>query len=533
MRSKTNFSFRRILHLLAEKINHRAAFLLTILLPLVAYVQPLAKDHDKFLGCATSSELSRYLIKYWNQATPGNDGKWASVEPGQGYFTWSNLDKIYNYVISKNLLYKHHTLIWGNQQPGWLASLDTAGQRAAVENWIKLVGARYPKMNMVDVVNEPLHAQPVYKNALGGDGVTGWDWVIKSFQLARKYCASGVQLVLNEYNVLHDNAATTNYIDLITLLQNRGLIDAIGIQGHYFEFRSHTDAASNVYVYNINAIRSNLDRLAALGLPIYITEFDIDEASDANQLAQYKIYFPIFWHHRAVKGITFWGYIQGDVWSSHPYTYLLTAIGGERPAMQWLREFILLPPVPTLISPIGSTGGLRNPALKWRTADSAISYHVQVSVTNNFTTTEIDTTVSDTLLQLGVLQANKRYYWRVSAGNEHGTSEYSAFAAFQTGEIISAVLERQSLPFICALEQNYPNPFNPTTAIAFSLVEDRDVYLQIFDRLGREISTLIHERMSAGRHAFRFDAKDLQSGIYFYRIKAGDFIQTKRMTLLK
>lgn len=62
---------------------------------MLSYAQPLA-------GCATSSELSRYLERYWNQITPGNDGKWRSVEAVQGLYNWTNLDKIYNFAIKKN-----------------------------------------------------------------------------------------------------------------------------------------------------------------------------------------------------------------------------------------------------------------------------------------------------------------------------------------------------------------------------------------------------------------------------------------------
>ncbi|MDD5541531.1 MAG: endo-1,4-beta-xylanase, partial [Candidatus Marinimicrobia bacterium] len=257
---------------------------------------PLASGKSKFLGGATSSNISSYLAKYFNQVTPGNDGKWGSVEGTRGQFNWTNLDKIYNFAMdtTRNMFYKHHCLIWGQQQPSWISSLDSATQRAEIEEWIQAVGARYPKMTQVDVVNEPIMAPPSYKDALCGDGETGWDWGITAFELARQYCDSSVQLVLNEYNVLHDNARTGRYLEIINLLKERDLIDGIGIQGHYFEFRSDISSTSQ-YVYDVNVIKYNLNRLVASGLPVYITEFDIDEPDDANQLAQYQIYFPIFW----------------------------------------------------------------------------------------------------------------------------------------------------------------------------------------------------------------------------------------------
>ncbi|MCI0515466.1 endo-1,4-beta-xylanase [candidate division KSB1 bacterium] len=414
-----------------------------------------------------------------------------------------------------------------------MASLDTASQRAQVETWIQQFCNRYPGIAYVDVVNEPIHAPPVYKDALGGDGKTGWDWVIKSFELARKYCAPGAKLHLNEYNILHSNTATNNYLQLIQLLKERGLIDGIGIQGHYFEFRSDMRATTNVYVHNINTIKSNLDKLATAGLPIYVTEFDIDEDVDANQLAQYKIYFPIFWYHPAVKGITFWGYIQGDVWTSHPYTYLLLSNGTERPALQWLRTFIKCPIAPDPISPNNAGGIPRNPVLLWHAAATATSCHVQVGTNSTFTATIKDTTVTDTLLFLNPLDANRRYFWRVSGINEYGESDFSAAASFQTGDQISAVEDIKTMPSGYHLFQNYPNPFNPTTTITFNLPRRSEVRLILVNMLGEKIMDLAAGNFEAGTHAIPLNAANLSSGVYFYRFEVHGLTTSKKLILMR
>jgi endo-1,4-beta-xylanase len=507
------------------------------LLPLKSFSQPLAKGKDKFLGCSTSANyIFRDLDKYWNQITPGDAGKWGSVEATQGYYNWANLDKIYNYAINRSLPFKEHVLVWGNQQPSWIASLDSSGQRAAVENWIRLVGERYPLMSLIDVVNEPFHTPlPSYKNALGGDGATGWDWVITAFQLARKYCAPGVKLILNEYNVLHSNTVTTNYINLINLLKDRGLIDGIGVQGHYFEFRSHVDATSNIYVYDIATIKINLNRVTATGLPVYISEFDIDERIDSNQLAQYRIYFPIFWSNPGVKGITLWGYIQYDVWTTHPNTYLLLSDEiTERPALQWLRTYIVSPQPPVTISPgAGAVGIPRNANLVWSSSDSATSYRVQVAANRLFASAIVDTAVADTLLQLSPLAANTIFYWRVSAGNTHGTSEYSVTASFTTGDQVLAVEELAVIPREFNVSQNYPNPFNPITTIGYELPSTSVVTLKVYNVVGKAVGTLVDAKRSAGRYAVQFDASSLSSGVYFYRLQAGDKTLVRKMLLLR
>ena len=89
-----------------------------------------------------------------------------------------------------------------------------------------------------------------------------------------------------------------------------------------------------------------------------------------------------------------------------------------------------------------------------------------------------------------------------------------------------------------ALDQNYPNPFNPQTTIGFTLAQSEHVRIDIVNVLGRTVRTLMNETVGAGRHSVVWDAADdggtrVPSGIYLYRIEAGDFVQTKSMTLVK
>lgn len=83
------------------------------------------------------------------------------------------------------------------------------------------------------------------------------------------------------------------------------------------------------------------------------------------------------------------------------------------------------------------------------------------------------------------------------------------------------------------LYQNYPNPFNPTTTISYTLQPSGNITLKVFDVLGREVATLVNESKSAGRYSIQFDASSLSSGIYFYRLQDGNFIQTKEMVVAK
>lgn len=89
------------------------------------------------------------------------------------------------------------------------------------------------------------------------------------------------------------------------------------------------------------------------------------------------------------------------------------------------------------------------------------------------------------------------------------------------------------IPTSYSLSQNYPNPFNPSTIINFSLPVARQVSLKVFDALGREVQTLINEKLQAGKYEVSFDGSSLSSGVYYYTLSTLDFRETKRMLMIK
>ena len=298
----------------------------------------LAAGASKFLGSAGDSPANNFM-DYWTQLTPENAGKWGSVGTSTDttQWNWSGLDKDYNYAKDNGLIFKDHNLIWGNQQPSWISGLDSASQYKYIETWIRMVGQRYPETDLIDVVNEPLngHNPPDggngranYKNALGGNGTTGWDWIVNAFKLARKYLPNA-KLLINDYGILNSSSNTDAYINIINILKNKNLIDGIGCQAHGLE---STSAAT---------VKSNLDKLAATGLPIYISEFDLNIQNDNQQKTKFQELFPVMWQHPGVEGITLWGYIQSRTWLT--YSYLVNSNGTARPALWWLAQYIQNP----------------------------------------------------------------------------------------------------------------------------------------------------------------------------------------------
>ncbi len=89
------------------------------------------------------------------------------------------------------------------------------------------------------------------------------------------------------------------------------------------------------------------------------------------------------------------------------------------------------------------------------------------------------------------------------------------------------------LPSVFELRQNYPNPFNPTTVISYQLPEVSNVTLKVYDILGREVATLVNQRQNAGSYSVRFDGNRLASGVYFYKLSAGNFVSIKKLVVLK
>jgi endo-1,4-beta-xylanase len=318
--------------------------------------EPLATGYEpKFLGSAHSGGNSLNFGAYWNQVTPENGGKWGSVEFTRDVYNWTEARAAREQARANGHVFKWHVLFWGNQQPQWMWNLSPEEQIVEIREWLDAIRTEFPDLEQIEVVNEPLHDRPDktsagnttaqggsggYYEALGGAGVTGHDWIINAFMLAREYFPNA-KLMLNDFSITNDGNATTAYLQIIELLKARGLIDLVGVQGHAFEY-NYNNLPGTAATHT-----ANLARLAAAGLPIYVTEFDIDGVDaifgvqdDALQLARYQALFPVFWENEAVKGMTMWGYVQGGHWRTNLGAWLMYPNGAERPALQWLVRYM-------------------------------------------------------------------------------------------------------------------------------------------------------------------------------------------------
>ena len=195
-----------------------------------------------------------------------------------------------------------------------------------------------------------------------------------------------------------------------------------------------------------------------------------------------------------------------------------------------------IPAAPSLVYPPNNSQMiLTNPVFEWDSNASISTHRIQISTDSNFSAIVFDSSgIVNHYFQMpnNILQLSTLYYWRVNGTNVLGTGPWSAvwnFRVRDTGiEKISSII-----PAEFRLHNNYPNPFNPETNIKFEIPRSGLVIITIYDMLGNNITTLLNQHLSAGVYKVNWIAKNLASGIYFYRMESKDFIDTKRMVLLK
>lgn len=329
------------------------------LLPLTAGAQStsyttngLSKNPDKFLGNITTGWNNGMDVNgltysnLWNQVTPENSSKWSSVEGSrQGSFNWS-CDTPFNYAHEHGFIFKFHALVWGAQYPDWFnSSMSITKRFNALENWFNNVRDHYKSkynLPMIDVVNEAIgmHQQgnPLMKESLGGGGKTGYDWLIKAFEMAYERFPNSI-LIYNDFNsLLPQNGDVDNYINLVKALRDAGApIDAYGNQSH---------DVNDISAETLSSVMNKQQN--ALKMPMYITELDVNIQNDAQQKTQYQKILPAMWEADYCAGVTIWGYIYGSTWVDHSGLYNGS---NPRPAMNYIKEYMATTKAKTAKSP--------------------------------------------------------------------------------------------------------------------------------------------------------------------------------------
>lgn len=300
----------------------------------------LSAGKGKYLGNIIAGNIRSDFNNYWNGVTAENGCKWGSVERTRDVMSWTNADLIYNHAKKNNMAFRYHAIAWGSQYPDWIKTLNTADFKAEMEEYMAAIAARFPLIDQIDVLNENMYKNTwnkqehaagtaYFRAGLGGPGATGYDWAIWLFEKARFYFPNA-KLVVNDFELETNSTGLNEILDLIKVLRDRGLVDGIGTQAHYF----------NIDGISATTLQNALNSMAKSGVPVYVTELDMKgkTVSEAGQQTSYKTAFPVYWNHPAVAGITLWGYVEGATWAEG--TGIFNSNGTERSAMTWLKSYV-------------------------------------------------------------------------------------------------------------------------------------------------------------------------------------------------
>lgn len=186
---------------------------------------------------------------------------------------------------------------------------------------------------------------------------------------------------------------------------------------------------------------------------------------------------------------------------------------------------------PVLITPVDNSINVPlNVDLTWDVVEMASMYRLVIAkLPENTTVLDIYSEDLKYRVPEGILDNGITYTWTVCGVNSNGSGPYATPFTFTTkGHSLFESEQTEN-----KLLNNYPNPFNPVTKIGFTIAKNSFVKIKVYDMLGREVKVLVNGMMNAGTHAVEFNASNLASGIYIYKMEAGEFRAVKKMMLIK
>lgn len=280
-------------------------------------------DHQILLGTALSANnMPALAAQEFNFVTPENEMKWESLERSEGNFSFGSADNIVNWAQQNNMKVKGHTLVWHNQLPSWVSSINNRDRLLAVmKKHIETVMGRWGnKLHSCDVVNEAISTDSdvgtgnakmrpsVFSNLLGED------FIPTAFKMAREYAdknnMKGMKLYYNDYSIDADNDKSRFLRKKIKDWLAAGApIDGIG-------FQMHIGPPNNIPT--VQAVKDNMDYYASLGLEVLISEWDINlcgnRVTSAQQTEFYHGITEVCVNNPKCTAITFWGVNDQNSW---------------------------------------------------------------------------------------------------------------------------------------------------------------------------------------------------------------------------
>ncbi|HTP79036.1 MAG TPA: endo-1,4-beta-xylanase [Bacteroidota bacterium] len=436
-----------------------------------------------------------------------------------------------NWAKKQGFTFRGHTLVWYSQTPtsffrsgysptGTRLTKDKMIQRMDfyIHEIIRLIHQNWPGMLVaIDVVNEAVDDNTGSVRTTGNEWYTTFGdstYIMTAFQLARQYTTqfgeSQIMLYYNDYNTETSKKAD-GIVNLLTPIYQAGYLDGIGMQEH-----------NNLSTPTAQSFIASYNKFYPVCTEMSVTELDVatgfsspSAAVLAAQANQYGMLFKCFVERSLRSGrgkivsvskdglndaYTFQANQSSSLWDSHnqckPAFYAAADVGTVYNALA------------SLIAHADSLQQNSYTPSSWAALTAALATAVAARDQNYSVSVSADT---------GLTRA-----WDSLQVAVNGLVPQS-----------NAVRPESGLPSTFALNQNYPNPFNPTTVISFELPVSSDVRLRIYDLLGSDVATLANGSFPAGTHQVTWNAGSNPSGVYFYRLDAGNFSSVRKLVLMK
>lgn len=272
-------------------------------------------------------------------------GNWVwKVERVQGVYNWTDPDNELAFAEQQGLDAKYQGIWYPSYSQDWLTAGNikqelTDYTRDLFERYYVEKGQHFEVLRVINEIASDNNRRQDLEVGLLEDGEideTGYDWLINLFSSVRSIADEydpNVKLFINDYGLLGGGsikpASMRNIINIVNSAEGGPYIDILGCQAHGLENAKG------------DTIKAALDQFAAeTDVEIQITEYDVNKADDAEQLAIYKRQFPVMWEHPAVTGFAFWGFEESYMWSVKANAFLMRADGSDRPALTWLRAYM-------------------------------------------------------------------------------------------------------------------------------------------------------------------------------------------------
>ncbi len=273
-----------------------------------ASVQLRQIRHQFGFGTAFSSgnidnpDYLQFLRDHYEWVVPENATKWTQTEPGQGQLHYNTPDEMVEFCRAWNIYMRGHCLFWSVPQfvQDWVKDLDDTDLQAAMEARLNSVVPRYADdFYHWDVNNEMLHGS-YYADRLG-DGIRAW--MFQQAQALDPDC----QLFVNDYNILNGGLAPDYKLQIESLIAQGAPVGGIGVQGHM------GPAIIGDYLWD------QLDILAETGLPIWVTEYDVDTPDENLRADALETFYRTIYSHPATQGILMWGFWENAHWRENAH----------------------------------------------------------------------------------------------------------------------------------------------------------------------------------------------------------------------